>query len=135
MGHPPVRDTTHIRTREKKTSKAKRAFITAALREHIDQYIAGMDDDEHLFQSREGTNKPLSRSQAYRILNGAAKALGIDEVGTHTLRKTFGYHHYQQFKDVAVLQELFNHSAPSVTLRYIGIKQDEMDATMKEFSL
>lgn len=130
-----VRDTTHIRTKETKTGKAKRVFITEYLREHIDQYIARMDDDEHLFQSREGTNRPLSRSQAYRILNRAAKAVGIDEVGTHTLRKTFGYWHYQQFKDVAILQELFNHSAPSVILRYIGINQDVMDATMKGFSL
>jgi len=51
------------------------------------------------------------------------------------LRKTFGYHFYQQTKDVALLQELFNHSSPSVTLRYIGINQDKIDQAYDNFSL
>jgi len=25
-----------------------------------------------------------------------------DQIGTHTLKKTFGYHHYQQYKDVVL---------------------------------
>ncbi|MFW6009620.1 MAG: site-specific integrase, partial [archaeon] len=36
---------------------------------------------------------------------------------------------------VALLQQLFNHSAPSVTLDYIGVNQDVMDNSMKNFSL
>ena len=59
----------------------------------------------------------------------------MDSIGTHTLRKTFGYHFYQKYKDLALLQELFNHSAPSVTLRYIGINQDMIDDAMREFKL
>ena len=43
------------------------------------------------------------------------------------MRKTFGYHHYQKFKDIAMLQKIFNHSTPQVTLRYIGIDQDQID--------
>ena len=50
-----------------------------------------------------------------------------DPIGTHTLRKTFGYHAYQQGTDVTLLQKVFNHSAPSITLRYIGITQDDID--------
>lgn len=46
-----------------------------------------------------------------------------------------GFWHYQQFKDVALLQELFNHSAPSITLKYIGINQDIMDKTIEGFYL
>ena len=69
-------------------------------------------------------------------MNDVAKAIGIkDAIGTHTLRKTFGYHHYQQFKDVAVLQEIFNHSAPSITLKYIGINDDVKDNTLDDFDL
>ena len=84
--------------------------------------------------SRKG-DKPISRIQAYRILNDVAEELGVQEIGTHTLRKTFGYWHYKQNKDVALLQEIFNHSAPSVTLRYIGINADLMDESMKNFGL
>lgn len=130
-----VKDKTHIRITEKKTKKDKRFMINSMLKKDIDRYIDGMSDDSYLFQSQKGENKPITRVQAYRILNDVAKKLGIDEVGTHTLRKTFGYWHYQQNKDVALLQELFNHSAPSVTLRYIGINQDMMDKTIEDFYL
>lgn len=124
----------HIIITEKKTDK-KRALINGYLREQIDRFINNMTPEEYLFQSRKGINRPITRTQAYRILSKAAKAVGLEEVGTHTLRKTFGYHHYQQHKDVAILQELFNHSAPSVTLRYIGINQDNMDRTLIDFYL
>lgn len=41
---------------------------------------------------------------AYKILRGAAEYVGLNDIGTHTLRKTFGYHFYKQTKDVAMLQ-------------------------------
>ena len=70
----------------------------------------------------------LLRQQAYKIINNVAKEVGIKEkIGTHTLRKTFGYHAYNKGYDIAIIQMLFNHSSPSVTLRYIGITQDNLD--------
>lgn len=42
---------------------------------------------------------------------------------------------YMKTKDVALLQELFNHSLPSVTLRYVGINQDRLDQAMDDFRL
>ncbi|WP_163531460.1 site-specific integrase [Halobacillus ihumii] len=129
-----VRDTTHVKIKEKKTDKTKRFKLNSVTIEILNEYIRGLDDETYLFKSKR-TNKPISRVQAYRILNGAAKKAGLKEIGTHTMRKTFGYHHYQQFKDVALLQQLFNHSAPSITLRYIGVNQDLMDATIDKFAL
>ena len=129
-----VRDKTHIVIREEKTNKQKRFLINATLKQILDEFIRGMDNEES--QSRKGTNKPLTRTQAYRIINKVVLKIGIkDNIGTHTLRKTFGYHHYQKYKDVAILQDIFNHSAPSVTLRYIGINDDMKDKTIQEFSL
>lgn len=130
-----VKGKTHITITEQKTSKAKRFKIQNGLNEVLQDYIQGMADDEYLFQSRKGTNKPITRVQAYRILNEVAHEVGLEEIGTHTLRKTFGYHFYQKTKDVALLQSLFNHSAPSVTLRYIGINQDLMDKALEDFEL
>ncbi|QSX06445.1 tyrosine-type recombinase/integrase [Sedimentibacter sp. zth1] len=78
-------------------------------------------------------NSPLSRQRVYDILNKVADTLNISKIGTHTLRKTFGYHFYQQTKDVAILQEIFNHSSPNITRRYIGIDQDVMDKAIGEF--
>ena len=93
-------------------------------------------DYDYLFKGRNGENKPISRVMAYMIINQACKKAQItDNVGTHTLRKTFGYHHYQAFHDVAILQYLLNHSSPSITLRYIGITQDNVEDTLKQFEL
>ena len=64
------------------------------------------------------------------------KNVGLNiNVGTHTMRKTFGYHHYKQFNDVALLQKILNHSSPSITLRYISIYQEEIDSSYNSFEL
>lgn len=125
----------YLSLREKKTGKEKRIKIYKTLRKALDQYIKDRDDQECVFRSKEGLNKPISRSNAYNILRESAEYVGLDSIGTHTLKKTFGYWHYKKFKDVALLQEIFNHSIPDITLRYIGITQDTMDRTMDDFGL
>ncbi|MGL4731128.1 MAG: site-specific integrase [Clostridium sp.] len=130
-----VKNKTHIIIKEKKTGKMKRILINSNLKMDIDKYIYNMRNEEYLFKSQKGDNTPITRVQAYRILNGAAYKVGLDEVGTHTLRKTFGYFHYKQYKDVAILQDIFNHSSPSITLRYIGINDDIKDKTIENFYL
>lgn len=130
-----VRGKTHVILTEKKTGKTKKFPLNNAVQEVLNPYIANMNDDEFLFKSRQGGSH-ITRQQAYGIINQACRAVGItDKIGTHTLRKTFGYHHYNQNKDVALLQKIFNHSAPSVTLRYIGIDQDTIDESYNNFSL
>lgn len=130
-----VRDVTHIKIEEQKTGKIKRFKLNIAAVEALKEYTLGLNDEEYLFPSKRNSDKPISRVQAYRILNETAEKAGLKEIGTHTLRKTFGYHFYQKTKDVVMLQQLFNHSAPSVTLKYIGITQDMMDLAMDDFSL
>lgn len=126
---------THIDIIEEKTEKKKKFKINNGLVEELRQFTLNMDFEEYIFQSRKGNNKPITRIQAYRILNNAGEKIGLEEIGTHTLRKTFGYHFYNQTKDIALLQELFNHASPSITLRYIGINQDKIDQAYDNFSL
>ncbi|OTZ71037.1 hypothetical protein BK767_17180 [Bacillus thuringiensis serovar kyushuensis] len=45
--------------------------------------------------------------------------------------KTFGYWFYKQTKDIAMLQEILNHSTPQITLRYIGINKEEKDNVLE----
>ena len=123
----------HIKIKEKKTGKVKKALINDKLKQDIADYIYFRNEDEYLFKSREG-NK-ITRSRAYQIISHAAERIGLTTIGTHSLRKTFGFHHYQRNKDVAILQNLFNHSSPSVTLDYIGINQDIMDRSVEDFYL
>ncbi|WP_142310552.1 tyrosine-type recombinase/integrase, partial [Bacillus wiedmannii] len=77
----------HISMREKKTGKQKRIQITAALKRELKWFIEEREDNEYLLQSRQGSNRPIGRSMAYKILSGAAAEFGLDEIGTHTLRK------------------------------------------------
>lgn len=126
-----VRNKKYIKVVEQKTGKDKKIPINPILKKTLDSYIEGMKDLDYLIKSREGRNKPLSRGQAYNIIKELGEEFGIDDLGTHTMRKTFGYHHYKKHKDVALLQKLFNHTDPKITLRYIGIEQDTVDKAIK----
>ncbi len=129
-----VRDQTHIVIRETKTRKNKRFLINLELRNIIVDYTKHMSMDDYLFASHK-TDFPIKRVQAYKILNKAANNVGIPDFGTHSLRKTFGFWHYTMHKNVALLQDIFNHSSPDITLRYIGINQDIVDKSLEHFSL
>lgn len=130
-----VKAATHLKVREKKTGNIRRILITNTLRNEIEKYCHYLNDSDYLFPSRKG-DKPISRVQAWNILNAAARDAGIqDSIGTHSMRKTFGYHFYQKHKDLALLQQIFGHSSQSVTIRYIGITDDMIDKAMQNFSL
>jgi integrase len=126
---------THIITREKKTGKLKRLRITPSIRKELNEYLKDLEDDEYVVKSRQGFNRPIDRSRAYTILKSAASHCNIKEIGTHTLRKTFGYHFYKQTGDIAMLMKLFNHSDEQITLRYIGITQESMDEAMIKYKI
>ncbi|MFC5529511.1 site-specific integrase [Cohnella yongneupensis] len=117
-----------ISIREQKTGKRKDFPLSEICKKAIHEFVkvtgrvSGV-----LFASRKG-NKSISRVQAYRILNEAAKQVGIEEaIGVHSTRKTFAYHAYQSGVDITRIQKLLNHSSPSVTLAYIGITKMELD--------
>jgi len=132
-----VKNKDFISLREKKTGNEQLFPINSELRKILDQYIQGKKDYEYLFTSRQKNSKgiygPISRQQAYNILNRAAKYFKLDNIGCHTMRKTFGYHYYQQTGDIVTLQEIFGHSDISITKRYIGITQDTKNKAIKDF--
>lgn len=130
----------HVTIREKKTGKIKRFLLNKRMQKEISDYVSNncLSEDDFLIPSRRVNadgNYVIGREWAYRVLNRAARMVGVSEVGTHTMRKTFGYWHYKQYHDVALLQEIFNHSSPSITLRYIGIRDEDKDNSMKNFYL
>ena len=125
----------HLVLREKKTGKRRFIPVNDELAQHFRQYCKGRRGNEFLFCSREGDNRPITTSMAYRIMREAAAAAGLEHIGTHTLRKTFGYHLYQQTKDPQLVCELLGHSDPAITRRYIGINQDTVDTAMAKFRI
>ena len=131
-----VRGKYYIELKEQKTGKLKKFRLNSILKAELENYIMTENDDNYVFESFRTSGNPLERTRAYRILNQAAKIAKLNmKIGTHTMRKTFGFHFYQQTKDIALLQVLFNHSSPSITLRYIGINQNILDRAMEKFVL
>ena len=134
-----VKDADHVWLNEKKTGKDRRLYFNRQMKKTIHDYIRnqGLSDNDYLIQSQKRSGKAMSREWAYTVLNRAAAACGIDTkkypIGTHTMRKTFGYWHYQRHHDIALLQKIFNHSAPSITLRYIGVTDDLIDQSLEDF--
>lgn len=130
-----VRNKDYIVMREKKTKKEKKFVINKKLRRAIDHYIKDKEDYELLFKSRQGGEKAISRQQAYNIIRQAAAHFGVHNVGTHTMRKTFGYHMYQKTKDGMLLMKILGHSDIHITLRYIGVEQDVINQAIAFFDL
>lgn len=129
-----VRNKTYVQIIEKKTGKFKKFPINAKLKPIIDDFVKGKRDKEPLFKSYWGNR--MNRINTYYLLRDACKAIGLQEkIGTHTMRKTFGYHHYKKYKNIALLQKIFNHSSPQITLSYICIEQDEIDESYNNFIL
>jgi integrase len=125
----------YITIRTKKRNKPIKIKMPKNLKKDLREYIQDKPRHEYLIKSRNGKNKPITRSMAYKILNEVANEFALESIGTHSLRKTYGYMFYKQFKDVAALQEMFNHADPKYTLRYIGINQDNLDSMMSKFRL
>lgn len=124
-----------IYIKEGKTGKMNEIFMPNELKRAIRSYIKGKPKNEYLFKSREGKNRPITVSMAYAIMRRIAEEFKLDRIGCHSLRKTYGYHHYKQYGDVVALMESLNHSDPKITLRYIGIKQDEKNKYQKNLKI
>ncbi|PKE07322.1 site-specific integrase [Macrococcoides caseolyticum] len=122
-----------IRLREQKTGKQRKIVIHKNLKGPLNDFIKGKPPEEFIIKSRQGFNKPISRDMAYKILRDLTDYFELESIGTHSMRKTFGYHYYKGTKDVATLQKIFNHSSEAITLKYIGITQDSIDEAMTNF--
>ena len=126
-----------VQIRAKKTGKEANIYVNHEAMRKIQRMIAGRGKDEYVFQSRQRDPvtheyRPITRQRAWQIMNRIAEKAGVqDKIGCHTLRKTYGYMHYKKYGDVAELQKILNHSAPSVTLRYIGIEQERIEEHQK----
>ena len=129
--------------KEKKTGKNNSVFISKKLRKRIDEYtkdhfpedLATKQFDRYLFPSQKGTDQPLDRVSLWRILSSAADRVGLTNIGTHSMRKTLCYFMYKNKTDLALIQDLLNHSSQRETLRYIGITQEDKDTAVSSLDL
>lgn len=78
--------------------------------------------------------RPLTRKAVAKAFQQVGEEAGV-RLGTHSMRKTRGYHLYKKTNDIARVMKMLRHSSEGVTLRYIGITQDVIDKDFSELEL
>ncbi|MGB3213023.1 MAG: site-specific integrase [Desulforhopalus sp.] len=120
--------------REKKTGKARRITLNESAIEAIQHLLLNdqiLEDEDSLFKGQRGT---LTVPSVNRLVKGWCRAINLKgNYGSHTLRKTFGYHQRVQLNtSIPELMVIFNHSSQKQTLDYLCIQSEEIkDAYMK----
>ncbi len=133
----------HLSVTEQKTDKSSLILINQNVKNALMEYKRYLEEqgrtmkaEDFLFENSRQKEHPISRVQAFRIIKKAAAACHLDGViSCHSLRKTFGYHAWQQGAEPALLMNIFNHSSFQITVRYLGIEQDDRDNIFRDINL
>lgn len=123
--------------KDEKTGIEKAFYINDSVRNILISYLQEekLQPEDYLFKSKK-KNLPITRQQAYRIINKAAKLAGIPgRIGTHTLRKTFGYHAFRKGVAISILMNIFNHHSRKETLNYIGVHEEDQNLIKVDVNL
>ena len=114
---------------ESKTGKENFLAVNKTVYRPLSRYLQSMkpDDDDFLFKSRKG-DRPLTIQAVNSLVKRWTREAKIKgNFGAHTLRKTFGYiQRTEHGVGFEVLAKRFNHSSPTITMRYLGIQDKEV---------
>ncbi|MHB8630219.1 MAG: tyrosine-type recombinase/integrase [Aggregatilineales bacterium] len=131
--------------REAKRGKRNVVTVNTSIREALETYLSAYQGIEknpahYLFFSTKHANYdytcPLSRERAWQVIREACKAVGLPgNYGTHTLRKTWGYHARKSGVPMEIIMEKLNHANFAFTKRYLGITDDELKAAAEGLNL
>ena len=113
--------------RDKKTGKQNTLYLKPVQNSLIaySQWLKDNSiDSEWLFPSIKNPSRHISEKQFYKIMAKTGDLLGINYLGTHTMRKTGAYRVYiQTNSNIGLVMELLNHSSEAMTLKYLGLDQ------------
>jgi len=128
--------------REQKRDKRHEIVINDSIREAWREYqatysdIASRPDHFVFFNARSRYTQPIKRGQAWKFITAICRDIGLNgNYGTHSLRKTWGYHARLQGVDLALIMHKLNHASLIYTKRYLGITDDELHAVARRLNL
>lgn len=85
-------------------------------------------DSPWLFPSFANPDNHISGHTYYEVMQKVGDLLGINYLGTHTMRKTGAYRVYEQSNhNIGLVMKLLNHSSEAVTLNYLGLDQESRE--------
>lgn len=119
---------------EKKTGKKRVIKINEGFQKHIRDCFNALkiqDKNEKCFLSNKNTVYSVQRVNVIFKEIKKKYNLKIEHFSTHSLRKTFGRKVVEQAGEnsemaLIKLSELFNHSSPMITRRYLGLRHEEL---------
>lgn len=113
--------------KDKKTGKANTLYLKPVKQDLLD-YFTWLNEkniqSEWLFPSTTHHDRHITEKQFYKIMHKTGDLLGLNYLGTHTMRKTGAYRVYiQTHYNIGLVMELLNHSSEAMTLKYLGLDQ------------
>lgn len=113
--------------RDKKTGKPNILYLKPVKQDLIDYFNwlnAKSIQSEWLFPSSRDRSRHITEKQFYKVMAKTGDLLGINYLGTHSMRKTGAYRVYvQTHYNIGLVMELLNHSSEAMTLKYLGLDQ------------
>lgn len=141
--------TESFKLREQKTGKNGTIYITdkvaQTLKRYKEKYPSVVANPQHyLFfrqkkfdsKTEEFGSQPISPNMAWRLVSERCSNVGLKgNYGTHTLRKTWGYQARMNGVAMELITHRLNHSNMSVTKRYLGISDSELQEVCLKLDL
>lgn len=121
---------------QKVKTKPRKFRASPVVYSTLDLYLRSLTEEgktpaigDYIFPG--GQQGHMGRQGAWKIFDKTAKRLDLGiKIGTHGLRKTFGYQMMEangcSSKALMTLQQLFCHSSPEITIRYIGKTREDI---------
>lgn len=127
---------------EKKTQKKRTIRINPQLKKHIlncYQNINSSSIEDYILISQKGGVFSIQQINHKLKLMKKKYKLNVNNISSHSLRKTFGRQVYNQNSENAEfalvrLMSIFRHSSMQITKSYLGIKKEELLSTYDQLS-
>ncbi len=119
----------HIYLRQTKTGGEVKPLINESVREALAHYFKNQGRDlglDDLLFTSHRTNRPLDNVTLWNLVNLWCKKVGLDgndRYGSHSLRKTWGFHAWKMEMPLELISTKLGHKDVQTAMRYIGISQ------------
>lgn len=129
--------------KEEKRNKRQEVIINSSIRAELqatfDYYPKLLEDRNNFlfFNTKKDDYKAaIKRGQVWKFINAICREVGLKgEYGSHSLRKSWGYHARMSGIDLALIMQKLNHNSLAYTKRYIGVSSDELAEVSRKLNL
>ncbi|MBZ1517111.1 site-specific integrase [Leuconostoc mesenteroides] len=123
---------------DRKTGKANTLYLKPVHADLLSYYDWLQQQNlisEWLFPSLQYPERHITEKQFYKVMAKVGDLLGINYLGTHTMRKTGAYRVYMQSNyNIGLVMQLLNHSSEAMTLTYLGLDQASRETILDQIN-